>query len=120
MAKQTPEGRVKDAIKKHLKTYYPDNFHFLPVSNGMGRHGIPDFICSIPTVITADMVGQTVGIFVGIEAKTIKGKVSPLQTQCLDEIATSQGAAMVVWGSDDVSRIDDYIHTLGDPDKEKP
>lgn len=120
MAKQTPEGRVKDAIKKHLKTHYPDNFHFLPVSNGMGRHGIPDFVCSIPTVITPDMIGQTVGIFVGIEAKTIKGKVSPLQTQCLDDIAKSMGGAMVVWGSDDVGRIDKFILMLGVPDKDKP
>tara|TARA_R110000851_G_scaffold275824_1_gene428585 strand:- start:42918 stop:43289 length:372 start_codon:yes stop_codon:yes gene_type:complete len=109
MAKQTPEGRVKDAIKKHLKTHYPDNFHFLPVSNGMGRHGIPDFVCSIPTVITADMVGHTIGVFVGIEAKTLKGKVSPLQTQCLDDIAKSHGAALVVWGSDHVENIDNYI-----------
>tara|TARA_R110000772_G_scaffold71363_3_gene156486 strand:+ start:2476 stop:2847 length:372 start_codon:yes stop_codon:yes gene_type:complete len=122
MAKQTPEGRVKDAIKKHLKTYYPDNFHFLPVSNGMGRHGIPDFVCSIPTVITADMVGDTIGVFVGIEAKTLKGKVSPLQSQCLGDISRSYGAAIVVWGSDDVGRIDGYLISAlnGFADVEKP
>ena len=121
MAKQTPEGRVKDAIKRKLQELAPDNFHFLPVSNGMGRHGIPDFICCIPTEITEEMVGDTVGVFVGIEAKTYTGKVSPLQSQCLDEIASAFGAAIVVWGSDDVDRIDNYYNTTqGLADVEKP
>ena len=121
MAKQTPEGRVKDAIKKKIKEINKDSFYFLPVSNGMGRHGIPDFICSIPTKITEDMVGDTIGAFVGIEAKTIKGKISPLQTQCLNDISEAYGASIVVWGSDDVDRIDDYIATtMSAPDVEKP
>tara|TARA_R110000851_G_scaffold145480_1_gene284985 strand:- start:752 stop:1123 length:372 start_codon:yes stop_codon:yes gene_type:complete len=122
MAKQTPEGRVKDAIKKKLNELAPDNFYFLPVSNGMGRHGIPDFICCIPTKITQDMVGEELGIFVGIEAKTHTGKVSPLQDQCLVEIAGAAGSAQVVWGSDDVGRIDNYLDSAfcRCPDKEKP
>lgn len=122
MAKQTPEGRVKDAIRKHLKENHPDNFHFVPVSNGMGKHGIPDFICCIPTIITEEMVGHTLGVFVGIEAKTIKGKISPQQNLRLDEIAAANGGAIVVWGSDDVMLIDDYIlgAETGLPYKGKP
>lgn len=120
MAKQTPEGRVKDAIKKRIQDVHPDSFYFLPVSNGMGRHGIPDFICCIPTEITQDMVGTSVGVFVGIEAKTYTGKVSPLQDQCLAEIADADGAALVVWGSDDLIKINDYMFSLGDIVKDKP
>lgn len=121
MAKQTPEGRVKDAIKRKLQELSPDSFHFLPVSNGMGRHGVPDFICCLPTEITQDMVGDTVGVFVGIEAKTYNGKVSPLQSQCLDEIACAFGSAIVVWGSDDVDRLENYLDSAfcRCPDKEK-
>ncbi len=121
MAKQTPEGRVKDAIKKKLQELDPNSFYFLPVSNGMGRHGVPDFIGCVPTEITQDMVGNRIGVFVGIEAKTYNGKVSPLQHQCLDEIAAAFGAAIVVWGSDDVDRLDFYVETTqGLADKEKP
>ncbi len=111
MAKQTPEGRVKDAIRKYLKENHPDNFHFVPVSNGMGKHGIPDFICCIPTEITEEMVGHTLGVFVGIEAKTIKGKISPQQELRLGEIAAAHGGSLVVWGSDDVAKIGDYVWT---------
>lgn len=112
MAKMTPEGRVKSAIKKKLQEVAPDSFHFLPVSNGMGRHGIPDFVCCVPTVITPDMVGGAVGVFVGIEAKTHTGKISPLQHTCLDDIKDASGSALVVWGSDDVNKIDDYMDSI--------
>ena len=121
MAKQTPEGRVKDAIKRKLQELSPNNFYFLPVSNGMGRHGVPDFICCLPTEITQEMVGNEIGVFVGIEAKTYNGKVSPLQEQCLTEICNAYGAPIVVWGSDDVDRIDNYIEmTQGTPEIGKP
>ena len=63
----TPEGKVKAQIKKYLKTLKA--YWFLPVSNGMGAHGIPDIIACVPTVITQDMVGKEFGLFVGIEVK---------------------------------------------------
>lgn len=102
MAKKTPEGRVKDAIKKKLDEISPDAFYYLPVSNGMGTHGIPDFVCCLPFEITEEMVGMRIGAFVGIEAKTVKGKLSPNQMDKLSKIASAAGVASVVWGSDDV------------------
>ena len=36
----TPEGKVKEAIKRLIKA--AGWYWFMPVSNGMGRHGIPD------------------------------------------------------------------------------
>lgn len=122
MAKMTPEGRVKSAIKKKLQEVAPDSFHFLPVSNGMGRHGIPDFVCCVPTVITPDMVGGAIGVFVGIEAKTHTGKISPLQHTCLDDIKDASGSALVVWGSEDVNKIDDYMDSIFNNEvmKDKP
>ena len=52
----TPEGKVKDKIRKFLKEL-PRCWHFAPVSNGMGVAGIPDILCVID------------GRFVGIECK---------------------------------------------------
>lgn len=122
MAKMTPEGRVKAAIKKRLQEVAPQGFHFLPVSNGMGRHGIPDFICCVPTVITPDMVGGAIGVFVGVEAKTYTGKISDLQEVCLDDIKDASGSALVVWGSDDVGKIDEYMDSIFNNEvmKDKP
>ncbi len=57
------------------------------------------------------MVGHTLGVFVGIEAKTIKGKISPQQELRLGEIAAAHGGSLVVWGSDDVAKIGDYVWT---------
>jgi hypothetical protein len=114
MAKQTPEGRVKDTIKKVIAAELPDTFTYMPVSNGMGSNGIPDFVCCVPAEITPDMVGRTIGVFVGIEAKTMTGKLSPLQRDKLEKILTASGAACIVWGSDDahgkLTTLFDTIH----------
>ena len=91
----TPEGRVKDAIKKMLKA--AGWYWFMPVSNGLGKHGIPDIIACKPTVITPDMVGQRVGLFVGIECKA-PGKLStvtPLQERELEAIEAAGGIAVL-------------------------
>lgn len=96
----TPEGRVKTAIKRALTKARV--WFFCPVSNGMGRHGIPDFICCVPTVVTPDMVGTTVGRFVAIEAKA-KGmlrNVSAMQASQIADIRSAAGVAEVVDGVD--------------------
>lgn len=116
MAKQTPEGRVKDAIRKAFKEYHPEAFTFLPASGVMGSNGIPDFVCCVPMEITQDMVGQTVGVFAGVEAKTMRGKVSDLQRDKLHKIADAAGVACLVWGSDDApTKVENLLNTIGDP-----
>lgn len=69
----TPEGRVKEAIKKHLTSRgvwfagkpppaVVTGWMYMPVSNGMGVSGIPDF-CGVlmgrPTYIEAKAPGGT-------------------------------------------------------------
>ena len=92
----TPEGRVKAQVKDWLTAQ--GIWHFSPVSNGMGRHGIPDLICCAG------------GLFLGIECKAPgkKGTVTPLQRRELARIDQAGGIALVV---DDASELP---HLLGD------
>lgn len=81
----TPEARVKNAVKKLLTEQ--GVWYFMPVSNGMGRHGIPDIICC------------AAGRFLAIECKAGKGKTTALQQREMERIVEAGGDAMVV--SDD-------------------
>lgn len=80
----TPEGRVKSAIKKLLTR--ANVWYYMPVQNGMGRVGIPDFICC------AD------GKFLAVEAKA-PGKLAnltPNQEKVQQEIIRAAGCSVVV------------------------
>ena len=78
----TPEGRVKAQIKKVLDDI--GAYYFMPVSNGMGRAGIPD------------VIGCLKGIFFGIEAKAGKGKTTALQERELAKIHNAGGIDLIV------------------------
>jgi hypothetical protein len=88
--KQTPEGRVKADIKRWLQDR--GIWFYMPVQNGMGVTGIPDFICCWG------------GNFLGIEAKAPgkRANVSANQERQIMEIHQAGGAALVV---DDVSQL---------------
>lgn len=90
MGRMTPEGRVKAAVKKFLDEI--GAWHFSPVSNGMGRHGIPDIIVCWQ------------GRFVGIETKAPgrRDNTSPLQDREIAAIRKANGVALVV---DDVEQL---------------
>lgn len=86
----TPEGRVKAAVKKYLDAQ--GVWHFSPVSNGMGRHGIPDIIACWR------------GRFIAIECKAPgkRANTSALQDREIAAIRTAGGVALVV---DDVEQL---------------
>lgn len=93
----TPEGRVKAMIKKELDARGwmragSDNpmlvpaWYFMPVSNGMGVHGMPDFM------------GCHYGTAFGIEAKKDDKSVpTPNQLARMQEINDAGGVAGVVY-----------------------
>ena len=83
----TPEGKVKDRVKRMLVEH--GAWYFMPVSNGMGRHGIPDVIACLE------------GVFIAIECKAGKGKTTALQERELANISTAGGIAMVVTDNPD-------------------
>lgn len=87
----TPEGKVKAAVKAYLKTL-SDCWWFMPVQNGMGMMGIPDFIVCIR------------GKFLAIETKA-PGRASsttPLQERNIAGINGAGGLAIVATSVDDV------------------
>lgn len=90
----TPEGKVKADVKKYLKAI--GCWFFLPVSNGMGQVGIPDFICCYR------------GQFVSIETKA-PGKINNTtanQDRVIAEIKTAGGVAIVV---DNVEQVKSFF-----------
>lgn len=78
----TPEGKIKAAVDKLLKRY--GVWYFKPVSNGMGTHGIPDYIVCVASK------------FLAIECKGADNlQPTALQRNQLDRIGASGGVAFV-------------------------
>lgn len=94
---RTPEGKVKDEVKKVLKEF--GAWHYMPVQNGMGQVGIPDFICCIG------------GHFLAIETKAPGklGNTTPNQERVLQEIRNHGGAAIVV---DDAAKVRTFLEVI--------
>lgn len=93
----TPEGKVKAAVKKYLQAQ--GVWFWMPVSNGMGQVGIPDFICCFN------------GSFIAIETKA-PGKLSNVtanQQRVIDEIKAHGGLALVVDSVDSIVPIIEYL-----------
>lgn len=113
----TPEGRVKKLCKEWYKI--AKGWCFAPVSNGMGVHGIPDYVGCVPVEITPEMVGLRVGIFVCIEAKAPgrRGEpdrgCSPAQVFRMDEIRAAGGHVRVVDSLEDLAGLEDDIKATG-------
>jgi hypothetical protein len=91
------ERKVKQAVKEMLEelgcisagqavlaTANNTGWFFMPVSNGMGVHGIPDFL------------GEYKGRFFAIETKTPGNNPTPLQQHQIHAIHISGGLAVVV------------------------
>lgn len=80
---QTPEGRVKDKIKKILQTHHI--YYAMPHGAGFGNAGVPDFLCCMK------------GKFLAIEAKADASKApTDLQHHNLQMIAYAGGEVWVV------------------------
>lgn len=107
-----PEAKVKKKIKALMLKAFPGLWSFMPVQTGYGQHGIPDHLFCVPMKITQAMVGNTAGVFVAIEAKTDKGKLSKFQTLELKKIRESRGLSFVVYGEADARRMIDALERL--------
>lgn len=63
-----------------------------PFNTGLPA-GFADTFGLTPVVITADMVGQTIGIFHAIEYKSAKGKAAQLQASFIAAVKRNGGRA---------------------------
>lgn len=90
----TPEAKVKQAVAKALKAR--GIWYYMPVQNGMGQTGIPDFICCWG------------GGFLAIETKAPgkRGNLSTNQRRVLNDIGNNLGLTAVV---DDVGQLKEYF-----------
>lgn len=86
----TPEARVKQACKKLLKDR--GIWFYMPVQNGMGNVGIPDFVCC--------WAGRMLAVETKAPGK--RANTTPNQKRVLGEISEHGGLAVVV---DDVSQL---------------
>jgi hypothetical protein len=78
----TPEGKVKDKIKKLLKTH--GAYYTMPVMTGMATNGTPDF-----------SIGHA-GRYLAIEAKAGDGAPTELQWVRLREVERAGCSTMVI------------------------
>ena len=91
---KTPEGKVKESIKKILNQPYV--WYFMPIQTGYGSKGIPDFI------------GCATGAFFAIEAKAGKGKTTLLQRITLEKMR-SVGALTFVINETNLEELEKWI-----------
>lgn len=79
---QTPEAKVKARVTKVLRE--AGVYYFFPATHGYGRSGVPD------------IVGCVNGMFLAIECKAGKNKITPLQANEIQSIRHAGGVAVVV------------------------
>jgi hypothetical protein len=93
----TPESRIKEMVRQLLVLH--DAYYFMPVSNGMGRHGVPDFmVCAY-------------GRLIGIETKAGKKLPTDLQMSNLRQIDKAGGIALVI-NEHNLQELDGVLHVL--------
>ncbi len=115
------EPRTENDVKKLVKDWFDARgaWHFAPVQNGLGVHGIPDRIGCVPVIVTPEMVGKRVGLFVAVEAKR-PGRLneqdrgmSKHQVVVKDGINKSRGFAICCDGTADLKDLDMMFVRLG-------
>jgi Holliday junction resolvase len=96
MAK-TPEGEIKDQVRKVLDEM--GAYYFFPAANGYGRTGIPDVIACVG------------GHFVGIECKAGSKQPTALQQRELDNIEKAEGTGLIV-NADNISNLKNILENV--------
>jgi Holliday junction resolvase len=95
----------EQSIQKNIINYLESKGAYTVKVISATKKGVPDIIASVPTTITQDMVGKTIGVFHAYEVKKpeTKNNASPLQLYNIDKINKAGGIAKVVWSKDQIS-----------------
>lgn len=83
------QGAYKDA-----KGYY--------IKYGVCNPGGADLIGLMPVVVTEEMVGQLLGVFVGVEIKAPDGKVTPEQANFMTLVNKNGGIGFIARSKEDM------------------
>lgn len=102
----TPEGKVKDKIKRILKKYGVQ--YFMPSASQFGRHGAHDFICCMR------------GLYFSIEAKaTAKSDVRQSQIDFAAAVRAAQGISFLIH-KDNLDYLEDELRKFSELDDYRP
>lgn len=93
----TPEGKIKERVKKLLKAY--GIYYHMPVMNGMGAPTL-DFICCYR------------GRYFAIETKAPGKKPTPRQLITIRDIEQAGGWAFVVANDEDLLALEATIQIM--------
>lgn len=89
----TPEGKVKNFIRKYMQQHFPGHWYYSPMGGAFGKGGVPDHLYLWE------------GILIAIEAKADKGVLSELQKGQLAALNKQKAICAVVRGRD-VAKMD--------------
>ena len=79
----TPEGKVKDMVRRKMERAFPKCYRFMPVQSGMGA-------------TTLDFLYCVEGLFISIETKAGTKKPTPRQDYVAQQITAAGGLTFVV------------------------
>ncbi len=117
----------KIETENHVKALVADWFKqhgawsYAPIQNGLGVHGIHDRIGCVPVVVTQDMVGKKIGLFVSVECKKPGRRQEPRRGMSAHQyengkaINLAHGVAWCVDGLDDLEDLNRHIFQVGLP-----
>lgn len=94
---QTPEGKVKAAVKKLLQKH--NVYSFMPVQNGMGKPGL-DFHCVLH------------GVAFFIETKAPGKRPTPRQEMTILEVQAAGAMWFVIDRADGLQELEAYLDFL--------
>lgn len=110
------ENQVKDIVRRAFKALRI--WSYAPIQNGLGQHGIPDRVGCMPVVVTPQMVGKTIGVFVAVECKREGRRNEPRrgmsvhQELTLLDITNAGGITLVCDGEEDLNEFHKRVETL--------
>ncbi len=114
--KITTENHVKEVVKEWYDAQQA--WHYAPIQNGMGVHGIHDRIGCLPITVTPEMVGKRIGLFVSVESKKPGRRneknrgMSKHQFDHMVDIRAAGGFAICCDGVEDIAALEGELSNL--------
>lgn len=92
----TPEGKVKESIKKVLDCLSPDLYYHMPVPSGYGKPSL-------------DFVGCYYGRYFAIESKRRKKAPTLRQEGTIEDMRAAGGTVFVIDGPEGLVPLEDWL-----------